>query len=320
MTKILLVRLSSLGDIVHTFPAVTDIARHVPRAEIHWAVDESFAELPALHPAVAKVIPVALRRWRRRLFSPGAWREVAALRRTLSEAPYDTVLDLQGLLKSAVVARLARGPRHGHAASTAREPLAAWLYGFRHVAPRGEHAVFQYRSLAAQTFGYRPAPEIDYGLAVPPPSANAPEGRYAVLFHSTSRESKLWAEEHWITLGKRLEAVGVRCVLPWGSGGERKRAERLARQLARPVIPERMRYAELAGVLVHAAVVVGLDTGLMHLAAAVKTPVVGIYCDSSPADLRPIGAGPTAACGGAGHPPEVAEVLAAIARVAPGVL
>ncbi len=121
MTRILLVRLSSLGDIVHTFPAVTDIARHVPGATIHWAVDESFAELPALHPAVAKVIPVALRRWRRGAFRPGAWRELAALRRILREAPYDTILDLQGLLKSAVVARLARGPRHGHAAKTARE-------------------------------------------------------------------------------------------------------------------------------------------------------------------------------------------------------
>ncbi|MCC6609247.1 MAG: lipopolysaccharide heptosyltransferase I [Burkholderiales bacterium] len=320
MTRILLVRLSSLGDIVHTFPAVTDIARHVPGATIHWAVDESFAELPALHPAVAKVIPVALRRWRRGAFRPGAWRELAALRRILREAPYDTILDLQGLLKSAVVARLARGPRHGHAAKTAREPLAACLYGFRHVAPRGEHAVFQYRSLAAAAFGYRQALEVDYGLAVPPPPASAPQGRYAVLFHSTSRASKLWAEAHWITLGKRFEAGGVRCVLPWGSAGERERAARLARELARPVVPERMRYAELAGLLARAAVVVGLDTGLMHLAAAVKTPVVGIYCDSSPADLRPIGAGRTAACGGVGHPPEVAEVVAAVARVAPDTL
>jgi heptosyltransferase-1 len=320
MKKILLVRLSSLGDIVHTFPAVTDIARHVAGAEIHWAVDESFAELPALHPAVKRVIPVALRRWRRSLFSPEAWRELAALRRTLRAEPYDAILDAQGLLKSALVALLARGPRHGHAAKTAREPLAACLYGLRHVVPRGEHAVSQYRALAAQAFGYQPAPEIDYGLAVPPSLASAPAGRYAVLFHSTSRESKLWPEERWVALGKRLEAAGVRCVLPWGSAGERKRAEGLGHELARPVIPERMRYGELAGLLARAAVVVGLDTGLMHLAAAVKTPVVGIYCDSSPADLRPIGAGPTAACGGVGHPPEVAEVVAATARVAPGVL
>jgi len=320
MTKILLVRLSSLGDIVHTFPAVTDIARHVPSPEIHWAVDESFAELPALHPAVARTIPVALRRWRRRLVSPGSWRELAALRRALTETTYDTILDAQGLLKSAIVARLARGPRHGHAARTAREPLAACLYGYRHVAPRGEHAVFQYRALAAETFGYRHAPGIDYGLAVPPPPASAPEGRYAVLFHSTSREPKLWAEERWVALGERLEAAGVKCVLPWGSAGERARAERLALKLSRPIIPDRMRYAEVAGLLAHATVVVGLDTGLMHLAAAVKTPVVGIYCDSSPADLRPIGAGPTTACGGVGQAPEVAEVAAAIGRVAPGIL
>lgn len=320
MTKILLVRLTSLGDIVHTYPAVTDIARHVAGAELHWAVDASFAELPALHPAVARVIPVALRRLRDGLTSAAAWRELAGLRRRLREVRYDTILDAQGLLKSAFVARLARGAHHGHAARTAREPLAALLYGFRHLAPRGDHAVSQTRELAAQTFGYRPEPEFDYGIVVPPPPAGAPAGRYAVLFHSTSRESKLWPEERWIALGARLEAADMECVLPWGDAGERARAERLARRLSRAVVPERMHYTALAGVLARAAVVVGLDTGLMHLAAAVKTPVVGIYCDSSPADLRPIGPGPTAACGGIGRPPEVDEVVAAIARVAPALL
>lgn len=320
MTRILLVRLSSLGDIVHTFPAVTDIARHVAGAELHWAVDASFAALPALHPAVARVIPVGLRRLRASLASAAAWREIAATRRRLRETPYDAVVDLQGLLKSALVARLARGPRHGHAASTAREPLAALLYRHRHAAPRGAHAVEQTRTLAAQALGYRPSPEIDYGIAVPAAPPATPTGRFAVLFHSTSRESKLWPEERWAALGARLEAAGIECVLPWGGEGERKRAERLARRLARAVIPERMQYSELAGLLARAAVVVGLDTGLMHLAAAVKAPVVGIYCDSSPADLRPIGTGPTAACGGVGRAPELTEVVGAIEAVAPGLL
>jgi len=319
MTRILLVRLTSLGDIVHTYPAVTDIARHVPGAELHWAVDASFAELPALHPAVARVIPVALRRLRNSLTSAAAWRELAGLRRRLREVRYDTVLDAQGLLKSAFVARLARGAHHGHAARTAREPLAALFYGVRHAAPRGDHAVSQTRDLAAQTFGYRPAPEIDYGIVAPPP-AGAPAGRYAVLLHSTSRESKLWPEERWVALGARLEAADLECVLPWGDPGERARAERVAQRLTRASVPARMPYAELAGALARAAVVVGLDTGLMHLAAAVETPVVGIYCDSSPADLRPVGPGPTAACGGVGRPPEVDEVVAAIARVAPALL
>jgi len=320
MKKILLVRLSSLGDVVHTFPAVTDIARNVPDAELHWAVDELFAELPALHPAVKRVIPVPLRRGRRNPFSPATWRALAALHATLAASPYDVVLDLQGLLKSAVVARLARGPRHGHAGATAREPLAAWLYEHRHAAPRGEHAVDQTRRLAAAALGYPVAGGIDYGLRVPATPAFAPPGRYAVLLHSTSRSPKLWAEDDWIALGQRFESAGVPSVLPWGNAAERARAERLASEIARAIVAPHMTLTAAAGLLGRASVVVGVDTGLTHLAAATRAPVVGIYCDTSPADLRPIGPGPTASCGDRGAPPNVNAVAEAVARVAPGLL
>lgn len=320
MTTILLVRLSSLGDVVHTFPAVTDIARKVPGAELHWAVDELFAELPALHPAVSRVIPVALRRGRRNPFSPATWRALSALRATLGETTYDAVLDLQGLLKSAVVARFAHGPRHGHAHSSAREPLAAWLYDHRHPAPRGDHAVAQTRLLAASALGYVVDGPIDYGIRVPSPPAFAPEGRYAVLLHSTSRASKLWADDDWIALGQRFESAGVRSVLPWGNATERARAERLAGEIAQALVAPRMSLTEAAGLLGRANVVVGLDTGLTHLAAATRAPVVGIYCDTSPADLRPIGPGPTAFRGERGAPPGVDAVAAAIDEVAPGLL
>jgi len=320
MKKILLVRLSSLGDVVHTFPAVTDIARNVPGVELHWAVDEVFAELPALHPAVSRVIPVALRRGRRNPFDPATWRALAALRATLGATPYDAVLDLQGLLKSAVVARFARGPRHGHARATAREPLAARLYDYGHRAPRGDHAVSQTRLLAASALGYSVESAIDYGLKVPAPPAFAPEGRYAVLLHSTSRASKLWADDSWIALGQRLEAAEVVSILPWGNETERARAERLAGEIAQAIVAPRMSLTEAAGLLGRASVVVGLDTGLTHLAAATRTPVVGIYCDTSPADLRPIGPGPTASCGDRGAPPRLEDVADQIDRVAPGLL
>jgi len=320
MKKILLVRLSSLGDVVHTFPAVTDIARHVPGVELHWAVDELFAELPALHPAVSRVIPVALRRGRRNPFNPATWRALAELRATLGATPYDTILDLQGLLKSAVVARFAQGARHGHAAATAREPLAAWLYDHRHPAPRGDHAVAQTRGLAGAALGYAVDGEIDYGLRVPTRPSFAPTARYAVLLHSTSRASKLWADDDWIALGQRLDSADVRCVLPWGNEAERMRAERLVREIDQAVVAPRMTLTEAAGLLGGAHVVVGLDTGLTHLAAAMRTPVVGIYCDTSPTDLRPIGPGPTASCGDRGKPPSLAEVAAAVDVVAPGLL
>lgn len=320
MKKILLVRLSSLGDVVHTFPAVTDIARHVPDVELHWAVDELFAELPALHPAVSRVIPVALRRGRRNPFSPATWRALTALPAMLRATPYDAVLDLQGLLKSALVARLARGPRHGHASATAREPFAAWLYDHRHPAPRLGHPVAQTRFLAASALGYTVDGPVDYGLRRPPQPAFAPEGRYAVLMHSSAQASKLWNEDSWIALGQRLEAGGVRCVLPWGSASERARAERLAGEMAEAIVAPRMNLIEAAGLLGGASVVVGPDTGFTHLAAAMRAPVVGIFCDRSPADSRPIGPGPTAACGDRGNPPSLDEVAAAVERVAPGLL
>jgi len=320
MKKILLVRLSSLGDVVHTFPAVTDIARHAPDAELHWAVDEAFAELPTLHPAVSRVIPVALRRLRRNPFSPATWGALATLRASLAATPYDAVLDLQGLLKSAVVARMARGPRHGHDGRTARESLAAWLYDHRHPAPRGEHAVDQTRRLAAAALGYTLEGDIDYGLRVPAPPAFAPPGRYAVLLHSTSRSSKLWAEGDWMALGQRFDSAGLPSVLPWGDASERARAERLAGDIPGAIVAPRMSLTEAAGLLGGASVVVGVDTGLTHLAAATETPVVGIYCDTSPTDLRPIGPGPTASCGERGAPPSVNAVSEAVDRVAPGLL
>jgi lipopolysaccharide heptosyltransferase I len=283
-------------------------------------VDEAFAELPQLHPAVARILPLPLRRLRGRPFSWATWSELAALRATLRATTYDAVLDLQGLLKSALVARLARGPRHGHASATAIEPLSAWHYHHVHMAPRGDHAVTQTRVLAAAALGYEVEGPIDYGLRVRSPPAFAPHGRYAVLLHSTSQASKLWPEADWIALAQRLESAGVVCVLPWGSEAERARAERLAREIAQAVVAPRMTLVEAAGLLGRANLVVGLDTGLTHLAAATRTPVVGIYRDTSPADLRPIGPGPTASCGDRGRPPTVDEVATAIDRVAPGLL
>jgi heptosyltransferase-1 len=266
MTRILLVRLSSLGDVVHTFPAVTDIARKMPGAELDWAVDEVFAELPALHPTVSRVIAVPLRRGRRNPLNPATWHALAALRATLGATPYDAILDLQGLLKSAVLARLARGPRHGHAGATAREALASWLYDHRHSAPRGDHAVAQTRQLAGSALGYVVDGPIDYGIRVPAPPAFAPHGRYAVLLHSTSRASKLWTDDNWIALGQRFESAGVRSVLPWGNDAERARAERVAGEIAEANVTPRMSLTEAAGLLGGAHVVVGLDTGLTHLA------------------------------------------------------
>lgn len=319
MKRILLVRLSSLGDVLHTFPTATDIRRAFPDAVLDWAVEEAYAPLVRMHPGVTRALAFALRRWRAEWFRPRAWRELASFRAALREHPYDLVLDAQGLVKSAVVAKLARGPVHGFGPGLVRERFVARFYDVAHVFPASGHKIERYRELAARALGYSHPPAIDYGIAAPPAPAHAPRERFCVLLHSTAQDKKLWDEASWTTLGRTLESRGLVCVLPWGSDRERARAERLASTLTRAVVPPRLSMEDAAGLIGHAAAVIGVDTGLTHLAAALSVPVVGIYCDSEPRELRPLGAGPTAYRGGIGKPPTVADVLGALAEVAPAV-
>jgi len=308
--RILLIKTSSLGDVVHNLPVATDLARRFPNAEIDWVVEEGFAELPRLHPAVHKVIPVAIRRWRRRLYAGETWREIAAFRRTLRAEPYDAVIDSQGLLKSALIAALASGERIGHDRHCAREAVAARFYDRRIFVSRSQHAVERNRQLAATAFGYKLDTPVDYGIGAPPLVASwLPRGDYAVLLTATSRSDKEWPEEDWQALGMALIATGLRCVLPGGNQAERERAARLATSLGRAVAAPAMNLAELAGLLSGAALVVGVDTGLVHLAAALGRPTLALYCGSDPA-LTGVLAGPDAInLGGPGAPPTAAEVV-----------
>jgi heptosyltransferase I len=277
MRRLLFVKTSSLGDVVHNCPAVSDAARAWPDAAIDWVVEEAFADVAVMHPRVRRVIPVAVRRWRGALWSAGTWREIGAFRRALRGERYDRVIDTQGLLKSALLARVARGERHGMDAASAREPLAARFYDVRHPVVKEQHAVERNRQLAAAALGVPLAGPCDYGLrAEGPPPLDLPAA-YAVLLTMTSRADKLWPEEKWIELGRRLSAQGVRAVLPWGSDEEKARAERIAAGVSGALVPRRMRVAELARVLRGAKGVAGVDTGLTHLAAALGVPAVGIY-------------------------------------------
>jgi heptosyltransferase-1 len=277
MRRLLFVKTSSLGDVVHNCPAVSDAARAWPDAAIDWVVEEGFAEVAAMHSRVRRVIPVALRRWRGAAWRARTWREIGAFRRALRAEHYDRILDTQGLLKSALMARLARGERHGMDAASAREPLAARFYDQRHAVPTGQHAVDRNRQLVAAALGAATPAGCDYGLraeGAPPLELAAP---YAVLLTMTSRADKLWPEDRWIELGRRLAAQGVRTVLPWGSAEEQARAERIAAAVRDALVPRRMSVAELARLLRGARGVAGVDTGLTHLAAALGVPAVGIY-------------------------------------------
>lgn len=303
--RILFVKTSSLGDVVHNCPAVSEAARRVPEARIDWVVEEPFAEIAQLHGSVRRVIPVAIRRWRGALLAPSTWSDARRFRDALREERYDCVIDSQGLLKSALITALARGPKHGYARSSAREPIAARFYAHRHEVDAALHAVERNRRLAAAALGYESQGPCDYGLRVTGATAQP----RALLFTMTSRADKLWPESNWQALGSELAARGLQCVLPWGGEQERERCARIAAAVKGALVPERASLAELARLAAGARCVIGVDTGLTHLAAAVGAPVVGLYGGSDPALTGLYGTGRVRNLGGPGRPPSVEQVL-----------
>lgn len=309
--RLLLVKTSSLGDVIHNLPVVSDIRRRFPEAEIDWVVEETFAEIPRLHPAVARVIPVAVRRWRKSPLSAATWREIAGYKRRLSADEYAAVIDTQGLLKSALLALCARGVRYGHARP--REALAALGYDRAVDIDRAQHAVTRNRQLAAAALGYSLDDlPLDYGIAAAPLAADwLPAQPYAVLLTATSRAAKEWPEADWHALGTALIATGLRCVLPGGSAHERLRAARLAQSLGRASAAPALDLTALAGLLAGATLVVGVDTGLVHLAAALGRPTLALYCASDPALTGVLADTPHRNLGGDGSPPTAAAATAA---------
>jgi len=309
MRRILFVKTSSLGDVVHHCPAVSDAARRLPGVEIDWVVEEPFAGVAAMHRAVRRVIPVALRRWRRAPWKPAVWAEIVEFRRSISRERYDAVIDSQALLKSALICSLASGPKHGMDRASAREPLASYFYDVTHSVPKGLHAVERNRRLTASALGYALEHPIDYGLETRNSSLND-DTSYAVFLTMTSRDDKLWPNERWIELGRTL---GMRIVLPWGSETEKARAEMIGAEIGNATVPSRMSFLELSSLFRKADFAVGLDTGLTHLAAALGARTVGIYCNSDPALTGLYGFSKAVNVGESGRPPAVSEVLRALA-------
>lgn len=319
MQRILLVKTTSLGDVIHCLPAVSDVAAHFPKARIDWVVEEPYAGIVALHPAVANVLPVAVRRWRKSLAARGTWHEISDFKRRLDPEGYDRVIDAQGLVKSALLARLAQGERHGLDASSAREGIATRTYNTRHHVPWTLDAVARNRRLLGLALDYPPRGEPRYGIAVAPAGfewlpQNAPRG-YCVLLTGTSEAAKLWPEEQWMECARQAAAAGFVCVLPHGNQAEEARASRLAEGIApRGLVAPRQSLPDLARVLAGAALVIGLDTGLTHLAAALGRPTVGVFCGSRPAETGVIA--PRAVnVGDLGHPPDAQAVWRAAAQL-----
>jgi heptosyltransferase I len=316
MTDILFIKTSSLGDVVHHMPALTEARAALPQARVAWLVEEAFSPLVRLHPGVDEVIPVAWRRWRSSLAAPSTVREIAQAFRAIRARSYDTVIDTQGLLRTGVMAKVARGTRHGYDATSVRERLALPFYDVRHSVDGGLHAVERNRILTGLALGYVPHGAPDFGLDRASLKSVGPN--YALLLHATARLEKEWPVENWIALGRSIAARGLEIVLPWGNERERMRSEKIAAALPGARVPDRAPLNAVARLIAGAQCVVGVDTGLLHLAAALSVPLVAIFTGSKPHLTGPVGNGPLAVLGKQGAPPSVDEVKEALQRTGGG--
>lgn len=308
--RVLFVKLSSLGDVIHHLPAVSDLRARRPEIAIDWAVEEAYAPLVRMHDGVSRAIALALRRVRSSLLDGTAWGALAEARATLRATPYDWIVDSQGLLKSVAVGRLACGPLFGFDRTSVRERAAARFYDQTLAVPRSLHAVERNRRLVGAVFGYDPTQPPDYGLRVPGPApAWAPRARYVVALHASSRRDKRWPDDRWAALAARLLAKSISVVFPGGSAAERAEATRLAQACPGASVAPVMALPEAAALLAGASAVVGVDTGLTHLAVALGTPTVGIYVATEPGLTGLCGDERTASLGGPGRLPTVDEVL-----------
>jgi heptosyltransferase-1 len=310
MSDVLFIKTSSLGDVIHHMPALTEAKRYRPDTRFRWVVEEPFAPLVALHPAVDEVIPVAWRRWRRTLHRAATWYEIAHSWRHVRACRYDQIIDTQGLFRSALIARSARGKRHGYDLNSIREPAAALFYDVHYRVARDQHAIARNRALTGLALGYKPNGAIDFGLDRAK-LAGISHKSYAVLLHATARREKEWPQERWVEVGRALAARGLDVVLPWGTDSERMRSERIAAQIPGARVPERRPLDETTRMIAGAALAVGVDTGLLHLAAALTVRLVAIFVGSEPGLTGPMGPGPIAIVGGNGAAPQAAVVIAA---------
>ncbi len=282
--KILIVKLSSLGDVVHAMPAVQDIRAALPEAQIDWVVERAFAPLVQRCEGIGRVIPCDQRRWRYAVFSSSTRQEWRTFRAELGAYGYDAVIDLQGLTKSALVAWLAQCVPGGHKYALANQTEgAAWEAPTRWVADRAVpiephvHAVARSRELCARALGYRLPAHQRYGLTARMDGVR--DAAQTVAFvHGTSREDKFWPEEYWLALGQQLIGAGLAVGLPHGSDAEQARSERIALALGPHArVWPRLDLGALTDRLSGCAGVVGVDSGLSHIAVALDLPHVQIY-------------------------------------------
>ncbi len=281
--RVLIVKTTSLGDVIHTLPAVNDAYKNNPSIEFDWVVESPFSEIPAWHPAVKNIIPVQVRKWRKHLSDKKTWEEIKHFKANLKSTEYDLVIDAQGLLKSAVITQLARGKRKaGFDRTCAREPMGNLFYQEKIKVDKNAHAIQRVRSLFAQALSYSiDENAVDYGLSKVPQRYQFDKPT-VVLLHGTTWLTKHWPETYWRKLAEKLqqENIGIKCL--WGNEAEKLRAEVISKDLPLAEVMPKLNLSEIASLLSAADATVAVDTGLGHLAAAIATPTISLYGPTNP--------------------------------------
>lgn len=314
--RVLIVKTSSMGDVIHTFPAVEDALRNRPDISFDWCVEEAFAAVVALHPAIGTIHKVAIRRWRKKPFDGGTWREMAGLRRALRSRRYDLVIDAQGLLKSAVVAKQSGAPIAGFDRSSAREPSATLLYERKYAVRRELHAIERTRRLFGLALGYQPdLSTLNSGIVPPAGGLSGVEGKTAFLPHGTSREDKKWPVEDWVETARRLVSQQFTPIVTWSNEAEKRVAEAIAGAVPETVLVPKSPLADVAAILGRSTLVIGADTGLTHLASAFGLPTVAIFLATEPGLTGPRGPFSSTLLAPAGGKVTPAEVMAEAERL-----
>ncbi len=316
--RILLIKITSLGDMVHTLPLVHDLRRAYPGAKIDWVADASCADIPRWTVGIDRVIAPPLRQFKK---NGKKWRDLRGILgavRDLRREPYDVAIDVHGVYKSAIVARLSRTRRRlGYAAEFLGESRAEFAYT-ELFGPHGDaDCRHKMRLVVANALGYEIEPQETCELSIPKPAAPlAADGvPRAMLFHATSAEIKKWPQANWIEVGHALSLRGYRVQLPWGSQQEHEEAKALAAAIPGAEVLPRMSITECAQRVDAAALVVGMDTGFVHLADALGKPTVMLFTATSRPHFGVNRPGQSISVGDNGVRPPVDEVLAAVAQV-----
>jgi heptosyltransferase-1 len=328
--NILLVKLSSLGDVLHNLPIVWDLRARLPNARIDWVVEEGYVHLlePLLSRAefkgIDRIIPFGLRRWKKNLFKLDTWRQFFSFKAQLQAVQYDYVIETQGLLKSALVCALAKKSKDAVVAGFANatqysgyEPIARWFYNHSVQVSTDCHAVDRSRWVMCSALDWplierttTPAFYTEsFSKSFTEKNITGLKRPYVLCFHSTAREAKRWSNQNWIVLGRALASRGYQVVLPWGNPAERAISEMLAREISGALVPPAFSIEDAFSIIAHAKLTIGVDTGLTHLAAVLGKPTVEIYCDSPRWKTEGYWAKNICNVGDIGVPPSASEVV-----------